>query len=126
MWLAIDGHPGPTMSYDLDMGGMNMRVSLDEVRAEYACKKLRRGDWVLLGFNVDGVLHRISGNYNAIVGFGISGEIVRFRDCNLSKENKYDVSISPSKSTQTVISVTVCMPVFSSRWTLYTRTLSLP
>jgi hypothetical protein len=80
MWLAIDGHPGPTVSYDLDMGGMNMRVSFDEVGAKYACKKLRRGDWVLFGFNVHGVLHRIRGDYNAVIGFGVSGEIVRFID----------------------------------------------
>lgn len=38
----------------------------------------------------------------------------------------YDVSISPSSKQHTVISVTVWTPVFSSRSTLKTRTLSLP
>lgn len=37
-----------------------------------------------------------------------------------------EASISPSRSAQTVISVTVCMPEATSRSTLYTRTLSFP
>lgn len=38
----------------------------------------------------------------------------------------HEVSISPSRSVQTVISVTVWVPEAASRSTLYTRTLSFP
>ena len=38
----------------------------------------------------------------------------------------HEASISPSRSAQTVISVTVWVPRVASRSTLYTRTLSFP
>jgi hypothetical protein len=39
MWLAIDGHPCPAVSYDLDMGGVDVGIGLDEMCAKYAGKK---------------------------------------------------------------------------------------
>jgi hypothetical protein len=38
----------------------------------------------------------------------------------------YEVSMSPSRSVQTVCSTTVCTPVFAFLSTLYRRMLSLP
>ena len=78
MWLAINGHSGPTVGYDLDMGGVDMTIGFDKVGAEYTCEKLGRSDWMLFGFYIDSILHRVSGDYNAVVGSGISGGTVRF------------------------------------------------
>ena len=78
VWLAVYGHSSPTVGYDFDMGGVDVRVCFNEVGAEYACEELGRCDWVLFGFYVNSVLHRVRGDHNAVVGSGISVASVRY------------------------------------------------
>jgi hypothetical protein len=72
VWLAINSHAGPAVDNDLDVCSVDVLVSFDEVVAEDAGKQLRWSDWVLLGGDVDGVLHRISGYYHTVVGSGVT------------------------------------------------------
>jgi hypothetical protein len=69
------------MGYDLDVGGVDMTIGFDKVGAEYACEKLGRSDWVLFGFYIDSILHGVSGDYNAVVGSGISEILSDSIDC---------------------------------------------
>lgn len=41
MGLAIDGHACPSVGYDLDVGGVDVGVFLDEVSGENGGKELR-------------------------------------------------------------------------------------
>ena len=65
------------MSDDLDMCCVNMRICFNEMRAESAGEKLWRIDWVFFGFDVNGVLHRVCGDYHIVVCLGISEQFVR-------------------------------------------------
>ena len=89
-----------------------MWIGLDKVSCKYAGKELWRSDGVLFGFDVDSVFHGIGGYYDAIICLGVSERWLAGR-CSIGW-NTYEISMAPSNSTQTVISVTVCTPVFSS------------
>lgn len=91
VWLSVDGHACPAVGDDLDVGGGDVRVLLDEVGAEDGGEEFGGCDGVFFGFDVDGVFHGVGGYDDAIVGFGVSvvpwldsywegyGEVVRTR-----------------------------------------------
>lgn len=60
------------MCDNLNVRSGEVGVGFDEVGAEDAGEKFRRSDWVFFGLNVDGVLHRVGGYYDAVVCFGVS------------------------------------------------------
>lgn len=60
------------MNFDLDSGGMDVCVSLDEMGSDNGCEKFWWCDRVLLGHYVDRLLHRIGGYDHFVVGFGIA------------------------------------------------------
>ena len=125
MWLPINGHPRPSVSDNLYVSSMNMLILLHKVRSQGARKHFWGSDWVLLCLDKNGVLDRVGCDHHAVVGFCVTGNRLAWHgEDNESKT--HEVSMSPSSKAQTVISVTVCTPVFLSRSTLYTRTLSLP
>lgn len=72
MRLAIYGQPSPSVRDNLDPGGMDVLVLLNEMGSHNCTEKLGRRDRVLLGHDVDGVLHGICGYDDAIVGFCVS------------------------------------------------------
>lgn len=61
------------MGDNLDVGRMNVLVSLTEMGSNNCSKQLRRRDWMLLGQYVDCVLNGVCGYDNAIVGFSVPG-----------------------------------------------------
>ena len=69
--LAINLKTRPANSLDTDVGNVNVLVLLNEVAAEDRGVQLRRVDGVLLGGNVDGVLDRVGGNDNTVIGLGV-------------------------------------------------------
>lgn len=69
--LAIDRHPHPAVGDDLDVGDVDVGVLFNEVRAEDGGVELWRGDRVLLGNKVDGVLDGVCGDDDAVVGLCI-------------------------------------------------------
>lgn len=74
VWFSINCHSCPAVCDDFDVGSCNVGVGFDKVCAENAGKELGRSDWVLLGFDVNSVFHRISSNNHAVVCFGVSEE----------------------------------------------------
>ena len=118
--LAIDDQAGPTVHLDVDMGHREVSVLVQEVLAELGGKEFRRVDRELLSLDVNGVLDRIGSNDDRVVGLSVtaassvSENVATLGNFGLA----YEVSMSPSTRAQTVISVTVWTPVFSSRWTL--------
>ena len=60
------------MSDNLDPGGMDVLVRLNEMGSNDCSKKLGRRDRMLLGHNVDGVLHGVCRYNDAVVCFGVS------------------------------------------------------
>lgn len=48
MRLAVDGHSGPSVHDDVDMGGVDVLVGFDEMVADYGGEELGRSDRVLL------------------------------------------------------------------------------
>ena len=60
------------MCDDLDIRSYDVRVGFDEVCSEDGGEELGGGDWVLLCFDVDGVLHGVGGYDDAVVRFGVS------------------------------------------------------
>ena len=57
---------------NLDVRGMNVRVGLDKVVADYGSELLGRVDRVLLSEDVGCLLLRIGRDYNRIVCFGVA------------------------------------------------------
>lgn len=96
------------MSDDLDVGCGKVRIGIDKVSSENASKELRWSDWMLFGFDINCVLHRIGCHYHTVIGFGIAKEwlIIKLGE-RFNWFATYDGSIAPSSNTQTVISVTV-------------------
>jgi hypothetical protein len=129
MGRAVYRHPRPAVHDDVDVRGRDVRVRVDEVLPQVAGVELWRVDGVFLSLDVDCVLDRVGGDYNAVVRLCVAKKqsvggatfYGRYQRCST-----YDVSILPSSKQHTVISVTDWTPVFSSLWTLQTRTLSLP
>lgn len=70
--LAVYLHAGPAVDYDLDVAGVDVRVGLDKVVAQDACKDLRGGNVILLCEDVDGLLLGIGSNYRLVVCDGVS------------------------------------------------------
>lgn len=82
-----------------------MGIGFDEVGSEDGGEELGRGDRVFFCFDIDGVLHGVGGYDYAVVSFGVTvGLLAGTRRMG---RRSYDVSMEPSRSTQTVISVTV-------------------
>jgi len=69
---AVNLHARPPMHNDLDVGGRDVGVRIKEVLAEVAGIQLWGVDGMLLGLDVDGVLDRVSGHDDAVVGLGVS------------------------------------------------------
>lgn len=65
--LAADLHARPAVRDDLDVGGVDVLVGVDEVRAQDGGKQLRRVDGVQLGGDEDGVLDGVGGDDDAVV-----------------------------------------------------------
>ncbi len=61
------------MGNDLDVCCREVGVCLDKVCAKDAGKEFGRCDWILFGFDVDSVLHRIGSYDDAVVCVGVSG-----------------------------------------------------
>lgn len=72
VWLAVNGHAGPAVGDDVDVRSVDVGVFLDEVSAQDGSKELWRSDGILLGEDIDGVLDRVCGYDNAVVGRGVS------------------------------------------------------
>lgn len=74
VWLAVDGHAGPAMGDDLDVGGVDVAVFLDKVRSDDRPKHFGGCDGVLFGEDEDCVFDGVCGYDDAIVGFGVAAE----------------------------------------------------
>ena len=72
MGLTTYGQSGPAVGDNLGPGGMDVLVLLNEMRSNDCSEKLRRGDRMLLGQDVDGILHGICRYDDAVVCFGVS------------------------------------------------------
>lgn len=72
VWLAVDGHAGPSVGDDVDMGGVDVAVLFDEVRSDDGPKNFGGCDGVLFGENKDSVFDGVCGNDDAVVGFGVA------------------------------------------------------
>ena len=71
VWLAVDGHAVPAVGDDVGMGGVDVRVCLDEVGGEDGAEELGGCDGVLFGEDVDGVFDGVCGDDDAVVCFGV-------------------------------------------------------
>lgn len=71
--LAVDLQTSPAVRLNTDVGDVDVGILLDEVASKDRSKELRRGDRVLLGGDVNGILDRISGDNNAVIGLGVGG-----------------------------------------------------
>lgn len=60
------------MGDDVDLSGMNVLVSIDEVSSDNGTKQLGRSDRMLFGHDVDCVLHGIGSDHNAIIGLRVA------------------------------------------------------
>lgn len=113
MGLPVYGHARPAMDGDLDTRRVYVRVGIEEMLAKDASIQLWRVYRVLLGLDVDGVLDRVRGNDNAVVGACVSVTSCQpdlthpARGISPPALIAYDVSMAPSRRQQTVISVTV-------------------
>ena len=103
MWLALNSDASPSVLDDRDVGRVDVLIGLDEMVAEDGGEQLRRVDWVLLGHDICGLLHRVCGYDRAVVGFGVP-ELILAGYASKLHWCTHDTSISPSNRTQTVIS----------------------
>ena len=62
----------PSVNLDLDLSFVDVLVRVDEMSGYNRSKQLRRCHWMLLGHDVDCILHGVGGYNNGIVGFGIA------------------------------------------------------
>lgn len=72
MRLAVNGHPCPSVGDNLDLGRMDMSVSLDKVGREDRGEELRWSYGMLFCHDVGSLFHGIGGDYNAVIGFGVA------------------------------------------------------
>lgn len=72
MRFAVDGHAGPAVGDDIDMGGVDVAVFLDKVRSDDRPKNFGGCDGVLFGEDEDCVFDGVCGDDDAVVGFGVS------------------------------------------------------
>lgn len=82
------------MNDDLDFGGVDVFVSLDEVGGDDGSEQLWRRDWILFGEHIDGVLCGISSDDNTVIGLGIAGSVNRIARL-AGHYSSYEVSMSP-------------------------------
>ncbi len=73
------------MGNNFDLGGMDVFVRLNEMGSDDCSKELGRGDRMLLGHDVDGVLHGICRYNDAVVGFCVSIPFQLGLVCNISR-----------------------------------------
>lgn len=73
------------MRDNLNPGGVDVLVLLDEMGRNNCSEKLGRRDRMLLGHDIDGVFHGVCGYDNAVVCFGISKPSQLEVICNISK-----------------------------------------
>ena len=72
--FAVDSHAGPAVGDDVDMGGVDVAVFLDEVRSDDRSKDFGGCDGVLFGEDEDCVFDGVCGNDDAVVGFGVTAD----------------------------------------------------
>ena len=72
MWLSVNLHTLPSVNGDLDVGSVNVLVGVDKVVAQDGSKQLWRGDWVLLGEDIDRLLLGVCGYDRRVVCFCVS------------------------------------------------------
>jgi len=72
MRLAVDGHAGPAVGDDVDMGSVDVAVFLDEVRPDDRPEDFGGCDGVLFGEDEDCVFDGVCGDDDAVIGFGVS------------------------------------------------------
>lgn len=72
MRLATYSQSGPSVGDNLDRGGMDVLVFLNEMGSNDCSEKLGRRDRVLFGHDIDGVLHGVCRYDNAVVCFCVS------------------------------------------------------
>lgn len=70
--LAVDVHARPSVGDDRGMGGVNVRVCLDEVGAKDRAEELRGRDGMLFGEDVNGVFDGVGCDDDAVVCFCVS------------------------------------------------------
>lgn len=92
--LAIDTHSSPPVGDNLDGGGVDVLVGLDEVGSENGPEELGWSDRVLFCRDVCGLLHSISSDHDAIIRFRIA-VMVRYGLNMLCPRLAHDVSMSP-------------------------------
>lgn len=72
--LAIDVHAHPAVGDNVDVGGMDVAVLLDEVVTEDGAEDLRSSHGVLLRGDVDGVLNGVGRDHDAVIGASVAAE----------------------------------------------------
>lgn len=72
MRLPVNGHPGPAMGDDLDVSGVDMFVCGDEVGGDDGGEEFGWRDRMLLGQDVNSVLHGVRCNDDTVIGLGVS------------------------------------------------------
>lgn len=74
VWVrfAVDGHAGPTVLDDGDVGGVDVFVGFDEVCTQDGGEEFRGVDGILFGHDVGSILHGVGCDNDAVVCFGIS------------------------------------------------------
>lgn len=70
--LALDVEARPAVLGYLDVRGVDVRVRGDEVVSDGCGELLGRADGVLLCEDVDGLLLRVGGYDDGVVGFGVA------------------------------------------------------
>ena len=62
----------PPVDLDLYLSFVNVLILVDEMSGYNSSEQLGWRHWVLLGHDVDCVLHGVGGYNNCVVGFGIA------------------------------------------------------
>lgn len=70
--LAINVHAHPAVGNNVNVGGVDVAVLLDEVVSEDGAEQLGGSNGLLLGGDVDSVLDGVGGHNDAVVGLGVA------------------------------------------------------
>ena len=106
MGFSIYRHSSPSMLYDLDMCGVDVLVGVGEMNCHDGREELRWVHGVLLCHDIGSLLHGVCRHHDAVVGFRVANESQFMPALWGTNSITYDVSMSPSSNTHTVISVT--------------------
>ena len=60
------------MHFDLDLGRVDMFVGFGKVVSHDGSEQLRRRNGMLLGHYIDGLLHGVCGDNDAVIGLGVA------------------------------------------------------